>query len=84
MDTMSEVLHTILKTYRFEGESDPAGQAIFYLLKANDGTIGHCIDAYGFYSSHANDLCSDLLVRRRSLLLLYQEAYTVASSINPN
>ena len=51
----------ILRTYRFEGESDPADQAIIYLIKANDGVIGYCIDAYGLYSSHTNDLYSDFI-----------------------
>src|SRR5258705_10722484 len=43
---------TIIKTFRFEGESDPADSSILYLMEANDGLIGYSIDAYGAYSNH--------------------------------
>jgi hypothetical protein len=43
---------TIIKTYRFEGESDPGDSSIVYLIEANDGMIGYSIDAYGAYSNH--------------------------------
>lgn len=33
--------------YRFEGESDPADNAILYALITNDGTKGLLVDAYG-------------------------------------
>lgn len=42
----------IIKTYRFEGESNPADQAIIYLVIANDGAIGYSLDAYGVYTNH--------------------------------
>ncbi len=45
---------TIIKTYRFEGESDPADSAILYLIQANDGLIGYSIDTYGAYSNNAD------------------------------
>jgi hypothetical protein len=51
----------ILKTYRFEGESDPADQAIIYLVGANDGNEGYCMDAYGIYSSHTHDAYSEFI-----------------------
>jgi hypothetical protein len=51
----------IIRTYRFEGETDPADQAIIYLIRASDGIMGYCIDAYGLYSSHTNDLYSDFI-----------------------
>jgi hypothetical protein len=35
---------TLIKTYRFEGDSDPAEEAIIYLIKASDGSIGYSID----------------------------------------
>ena len=28
---------TIIKTYRFEGESDPSDSSILYIIEANDG-----------------------------------------------
>lgn len=33
--------------YRFEGESDPADNAIVYAIETNDGIKGLLIDAYG-------------------------------------
>jgi hypothetical protein len=51
----------ILRTYRFEGESDPGDAAIIYVVKANDGSTGYCMDGYGIYSSHTNDLQSEFI-----------------------
>ena len=45
----------IIRTYRFEGESDPADSSIMYIIEANDGLIGYSIDAYGVYSNHDDD-----------------------------
>lgn len=42
----------IIKTYRFEGESDPADNTILYLIEANDGLIGYTIDVYGANTNH--------------------------------
>lgn len=44
----------IIKTYRFEGESDPADSSILYVIEANDGKIGYSLDAYGAYTNHDN------------------------------
>ena len=35
---------SIIKTYRFEGDSDPGDSSILYLIEANDGLIGYSID----------------------------------------
>jgi len=43
---------SIIKTYRFEGDSDPSDNSILYLMEANDGLTGYSIDAYGVYSNH--------------------------------
>jgi len=51
----------ILKTYRFEGDSDPSDEAIIYLIQANDGTIGYSLDAYGIYTNHVNDGYADAI-----------------------
>jgi hypothetical protein len=51
----------IIKTYRFEGESDPADEAIIYIIRANDGAIGYSLDAYGVYTNHTNDGYADLI-----------------------
>jgi hypothetical protein len=45
----------IIKTYRFEGDSDPADGAIIYLILTQDGIIGYSLDAYGVYTNHTND-----------------------------
>lgn len=42
---------TIVKTYRFEGDSNPDDASILYLIETNDGITGFVIDAYGVYSS---------------------------------
>ena len=51
----------IIRTYRFEGDSDPADSSILYVLEANDGLIGYSIDAYGAYSNHDNDGYEDFI-----------------------
>jgi mannose/fructose-specific phosphotransferase system component IIA len=40
----------IIDFYRFEGQSDPADNAIMYVIEANDGDKGTLIDAYGAYA----------------------------------
>ncbi len=40
----------IINFYRFEGQSDPADNAILYVIETNDGSKGTLIDAYGPYS----------------------------------
>ena len=37
----------IIKTYRFEGESNPDDASVLYVIEASDGLIGYCLDAYG-------------------------------------
>ena len=51
----------IIKTYRFEGETDPADQAILYLILTYDGIIGYSLDAYGVYTNHLNDGYADFI-----------------------
>ena len=40
---------TIKKTYRFEGDSDPADMSILYVIETNDGHKGTYVDAFGTY-----------------------------------
>jgi hypothetical protein len=40
----------IIRTYRFEGDSNPDDNAILYLIEASDGLVGYSLDAYGVYS----------------------------------
>ena len=45
----------IIRTYRFEGDSDPSDNSVLYVIEANDGLIGYSLDAYGAYSDHDGD-----------------------------
>lgn len=54
----------IIKTYRFEGISNPEDSSILYILEANDGLIGYSIDAYGLYSNHENEEGYDNFIRK--------------------
>lgn len=51
----------IIKTYRFEGESDPSDSSIIYVIEANDGLTGYSMDAYGVYSNHDDDGYDDFI-----------------------
>jgi hypothetical protein len=41
----------IVNYFRFEGESDPADNAVLYAIEANDGTKGLLVDGYGAYAN---------------------------------
>ena len=45
----------IIRTYRFEEDTDPGSSEILYLIEAHDGMIGYSMDAYGAYSNHGDD-----------------------------
>lgn len=55
---------TIIKTYRFEGDSDPSDSSILYVIEANDGLIGYSLDAYGMYSTHEDEEGYDNFIRQ--------------------
>lgn len=40
----------VINFYRFEGQSDPADNAIMYVIETADGSRGTLIDAYGPYA----------------------------------
>lgn len=46
---------TIVHTYRFEGESDPADMSVLYAVETKDGKKGFLLDAYGTYSDQDNE-----------------------------
>jgi hypothetical protein len=54
----------IIKTFRFEGASDPSDMEILYLLRTRDGITGYSQDAYGAYSSHDNETGYDNFIRQ--------------------
>jgi hypothetical protein len=54
----------ILKTFRFEGASDPADSAIIYIIHAGDGLTGYSLDTYGAGSSHDDEAGYDNFIRQ--------------------
>ncbi|RZK50792.1 MAG: hypothetical protein EOO99_01080 [Pedobacter sp.] len=52
---------TIIKTYRFEGMSDPGDNAVIYVVEDQDGDIGYILDAYGTYSDNLGSAFDDFL-----------------------
>ena len=42
----------VIRTFRFEGDSDPSDSSVLYLIEANDGLVGYSIDSYGAFSNH--------------------------------
>lgn len=54
----------IIKTYRFEGESDPADSSILYIIETAKGPTGYSIDAYGVYSNHEDEEGYDNFIRQ--------------------
>ncbi len=43
---------TLIKTFRFEGMSDPADNSALYLLEDKDHNIGYILDIYGGDSNY--------------------------------
>lgn len=75
---------TIIKTYRFEGPSDPGDSSIVYLIQANDGTMGYSMDAYGVYTTHNevnnyDDLIKKIPVHEREEQAIFSEDHTTIS-----
>lgn len=46
---------TILKTYRFEGDSNPDDNAVLYVVKDTEGNRGMIIDSYGADSNYPGE-----------------------------
>lgn len=57
----------MIRTYRFEGDSDPAEEAIIYIIETNDGSIGYSIDTYGVYTNHLDDAYGGFIKRLTSV-----------------
>ncbi|NII29475.1 hypothetical protein HB364_30630 [Pseudoflavitalea sp. X16] len=54
----------IIKTFRFEGESNPDDSSVLYLIEAKDGLIGYTLDSYGAASSHDDEEGYDNFLRK--------------------
>ncbi|MCK7558491.1 hypothetical protein MKQ70_27245 [Chitinophaga sedimenti] len=65
----------IIKTYRFEGESDPADSSVLYLMEDKEGQKGYVLDAFGAYSTHDesgfDDFIKKIPVEDREEQLIY-------------
>ena len=45
----------IVEVYRFEGDSDPADEAIVYAIQSKTGVKGVLVNGYGIYSETISD-----------------------------
>ncbi|KIA90063.1 hypothetical protein [Kaistella jeonii] len=45
----------IVKSYRFEGDSNPDDNAVLYLLEDKDGELSTILDSYGAESNHSGE-----------------------------
>lgn len=52
---------TIIKVYRFEGESDPADMSVIYAIRTDDSQVGFLMNAYGTYSDQDNPYYDDFI-----------------------
>jgi hypothetical protein len=59
--TYTQDMVKLIRTFRFEGESDPSEEYIIYLIQTSDNNTGWSIDSYGMYSEHINDVYSDFI-----------------------
>jgi hypothetical protein len=48
----------IIKTYFFDGSSNPSASSILYLIETNDGLKGYSLDAYGAYNRYKDEVYS--------------------------
>ena len=51
----------ILKSYRFEGDSNPADNSVLYVAEDHNGNLGMIIDSYGAESNYPGDKFDDFL-----------------------
>ena len=51
----------IIKTYRFEGDSNPADNTALYVLRDKDENLAYIIDTYGAYSDHVGPKFDEFL-----------------------
>ncbi|KIA84670.1 hypothetical protein OA84_03970 [Kaistella solincola] len=45
----------IVKSYRFEGESNPDDNAVLYLIEDRDGELATLLDSYGATSNYSGE-----------------------------
>jgi hypothetical protein len=52
---------SVKETYRFEGNTDPADEAVVYGIAAEDGVQGVFVNGYGTYADTESEAMLDLL-----------------------
>ena len=52
---------TILRTYRFEGDSNPEDNVVLYVVKDHEKNIGFIIDSYGAESNYPGEKFDEFL-----------------------
>jgi hypothetical protein len=52
---------TIVKVFRFEGESDPADMSVIYAMKSKNGEKGIFLDAFGTYADYDGQKAAEFL-----------------------
>jgi hypothetical protein len=52
---------TIMKVYRFEGESDPADMSVVYAMQSNSGDKGIFLDAFGTYADYDGQKAAEFM-----------------------
>ncbi|MGE5520628.1 MAG: hypothetical protein ACM3VS_11920 [Candidatus Dadabacteria bacterium] len=56
----------VVNFFRFEGESDPADNAILYVIETSDGKKGTLIDSYGTYNDQRiSSFMEDIAIRKK-------------------
>jgi hypothetical protein len=53
----------IVKSYRFEGDSDPSDMAVIYLIHSDTEEKGFLLNAYGTYSDEDNQYYNEFIKR---------------------
>lgn len=51
----------IVKSYRFEGDSNPDDNAVLYLIEDKDGDLATILDSYGAESNYSGEEFDDFL-----------------------
>lgn len=51
----------IFKTFRFEGDSDPADNSVLYIVEDTQEKISYILDSYGVYSDHEGPEFDDFI-----------------------
>ena len=56
----------VVNFFRFEGESDPADNAILYVIETKDGTKGTFVDSYGTYNdAKVSKFMQDITIKKK-------------------